>query len=1384
MAEIKKLYNISLIGEKDLALKMEAVNRSFDQAKKYFLDLKATLAKGGLSTSEFNNLKTAVENARLETIRLNQERIKLTNDGRALNNVLKQERIDRISNNSVLKLGTSEYKEQSATLRKLKDDAKSVNLVFGEQSEQFKKAAEAANLLDSKLKAVDKSVGDNQRNVGNYPKILQSLKNNISQVVLGFVGFQAAMNAVSEITNRAVEFDSVNTAIASVSKETGDFSINQKFLTDTTERLGLKLLDTSNSFKLFFAASTQSGISAEATRKIFESASEASATMKLSQEATNGVMLAFGQIASKGKVQAEELRGQIGERIPGAFGIAAKAMNVTTAELDKMMKDGKLMSEDFLPKFAEQLKKTYGAGVEPVKGLRAEINRLDNFISKVANNKNFINFISVLVSALFGLASVITGIPFAWWIGMVGFLTLAYWQNITAIYAVINAYVAKIVVKAYYNALQAIGNALILAATILEYAQAVSTGILTGAKWLLIVAMNALGVSTAVVEGAFLLLNATFLSTPIGWLVAGILAISVVTNAYVNQVESATKKLKAHGEVLKQTASQIRVNAEIEKKANESTAERIAKLKVLTQIAGDSRNADSARKKAIEELIAIDGKYAEAMSGNIIRTGKLNQITRELTESIKQQAKAEAGRNLLVEKQKQILLNEQKQADLRPEADKLDTRKNKIGFTQGAKAIVQSVGKSIGIGSGTAAEQLSDLYDENKKLQEDVDTLAGIVVKDTTDNSITKNQNQDKKNNKASSLSGAEKDFLRDVNASRDAELAELKKAKLEGLVTEEEFLIKSLNINVKYNNAILGHFKGVDAITRKLRADTATDSIDKQIETNAKIFKIQEDTLNQTLASEKAIAQAKLDEVNNNPYSTNVDKVEAEKVFYESVLEAQVGFNIQMDILEKSYKLESKKNAEDRKNLVLKEESDLNKKKYELSKATFENAIKVVDDTKTILKNDSEILASKERTIILGDKTLSQKAREIKLERERLKLALENANIELGSINATIKLYELRQKTQKLTNDELERYNELLKQKQLLEEGKAVVENDVKTKGKGDLALPSDSTTQNLIKEKLSKSYNLDEGESNLLGNVIASSFDLATQSMNNYFDSERQNIEASKKLAYDQIDLEKKRLLSKAQSTAEKESIEKQAQAKKDKADKEAHEKLKKIKKQELSIAFAMQLANIAVAAASNPTNGVTFGVSGAIMYGALAAIATAGYLLNLSNINKQQFGQGGNIPTKGGQFIGNSHANGGIPVGLSEFEGEELAIINKKSAQSNKVYSVTGTPKQIASGINEIGGGVSFASGAIFKKYATGGYFGSSVQPPVFRSYYQNTTSKNNSSDNYQSDRLDKIEKMIIATNQTLSREVHRKTVISSKEISSFQKNDFKQSEIATL
>jgi hypothetical protein len=73
-------------------------------------------------------------------------------------------------------------------------------------------------------------------------------------------------------------------------------------------------------------------------------------------------------------------------------------------------------------------------------------------------------------------------------------------------------------------------------------------------------------------------------------------------------------------------------------------------------------------------------------------------------------------------------------------------------------------------------------------------------------------------------------------------------------------------------------------------------------------------------------------------------------------------------------------------------------------------------------------------------------------------------------------------------------------------------------------------------------------------------------------------------------------------------------------------------------------------------------------------------------------------------GGVVCCKSHTQGGEKFNVGgrvyELEGEE-GVINKRSMRDKNVYTVTGTPKQIASKINEIGGGVKFEEGAKIEK-----------------------------------------------------------------------------------
>lgn len=160
---------------------------------------------------------------------------------------------------------------------------------------------------------------------------------------------------VSNLITTARETNRYTTALKNVSGGAKEFWENQKFLISISQKYGLYINDLTGNFSKFTAAATVANMSMKDQQFIFESLSRASTGFGLSADETNGVFLAVTQMMGKGKIQAEELRGQLGERMPIAMQAMARAAGTTVAGLDKIMKAGKLLSADIMPKFAKAL---------------------------------------------------------------------------------------------------------------------------------------------------------------------------------------------------------------------------------------------------------------------------------------------------------------------------------------------------------------------------------------------------------------------------------------------------------------------------------------------------------------------------------------------------------------------------------------------------------------------------------------------------------------------------------------------------------------------------------------------------------------------------------------------------------------------------------------------------------------------------------------------------------------------------------------------------------------------------------------------------------------------------------------------------------------------
>lgn len=239
-----------------------------------------------------------------------------------------------------------------------------------ERERAFQQLAADANLSTLQLAKFRAELGDTRG-------ALATLSNGLGLSKAAMLAFAAAVAFGGQAClEAALQADRISKAYTTITGSSSAAQAQLSYLYDVSNRLGLQFQSTAESAKTFFAAGKGTSLEKD-LNSIFEAVASAGAALALSQDDMQGAFLALGQMISKGKVQAEELRGQLGERLPGAFQLAAKAMGMTTAELDKFMADGKLTAEDLLPKLAKVMREDFGAAAEAAaSGLQGQLNRL------------------------------------------------------------------------------------------------------------------------------------------------------------------------------------------------------------------------------------------------------------------------------------------------------------------------------------------------------------------------------------------------------------------------------------------------------------------------------------------------------------------------------------------------------------------------------------------------------------------------------------------------------------------------------------------------------------------------------------------------------------------------------------------------------------------------------------------------------------------------------------------------------------------------------------------------------------------------------------------------------------------------------------------------
>lgn len=190
----------------------------------------------------------------------------------------------------------------------------------------------------------------NRKQVSNA----DGLSSSFGRLVSVSAALYGTFEAVRKVVETGVAREGVNLSAEAVFK--GQAGDAKTFAAQFSDQIGQGVTETLKQYT-GFAAGAQNSLGYQGTQDFYKNAAVFGRIRGLDAEQLKGIMTAFTQMASKGRVQAEELRGQLGDRLPGAEQMFADALGVNTQQLDKLMSNGKLLSKDVLPRVSAQMKK-------------------------------------------------------------------------------------------------------------------------------------------------------------------------------------------------------------------------------------------------------------------------------------------------------------------------------------------------------------------------------------------------------------------------------------------------------------------------------------------------------------------------------------------------------------------------------------------------------------------------------------------------------------------------------------------------------------------------------------------------------------------------------------------------------------------------------------------------------------------------------------------------------------------------------------------------------------------------------------------------------------------------------------------------------------------
>lgn len=237
---------------------------------------------------------------------------------------------------------------------------------------------------------------------------IKGLRLQVSSFFVALTGGAFAMTSfIGKLKEVARDTNRARITLKNVSSSMQEFAESERWITDLGNKYGQSINNLEQSFGKFLAASRGAGVEIDTVKNIFQGLTQAVSSFGLSASDANLAFLAVEQMMGNGVVSAEELRRQLGERIPTAMTAMARAVGEqygtdgSVAALQKKLKAGAINSAEVMEVFVQKLKEL--SGTPDVDNLETSYTRLGNRLREIVLDWDITGKLKFAVDTISGL---------------------------------------------------------------------------------------------------------------------------------------------------------------------------------------------------------------------------------------------------------------------------------------------------------------------------------------------------------------------------------------------------------------------------------------------------------------------------------------------------------------------------------------------------------------------------------------------------------------------------------------------------------------------------------------------------------------------------------------------------------------------------------------------------------------------------------------------------------------------------------------------------------------------------------------------------------------------------------------------------------------------